>query len=120
METWCVLCELRTEFLNIIEFNVLRRRVLGNKTKNSKLLISQTDNLQPFGICKDVSSICRCFKYISMNRSNWLEYWPFYDYKCNGYVTATVLAKRPLVIHCVIVRITTHFINQLMHTICKS
>jgi len=33
METWCVLCELGTEFLNIIEFNVLRRRVLASKTK---------------------------------------------------------------------------------------
>jgi len=40
METWCVLCELETEFLNIIDFNVQRRRVLASKTKQF-----QTNNL---------------------------------------------------------------------------
>jgi len=58
METLCVLCELGTGFLNIIEFNFLRRRVLASKRKKkSKRLISQTDNLQSFGIYKGVSSI---------------------------------------------------------------
>jgi hypothetical protein len=32
MEAWCVLCELGTEFLNIVEFDVLRRRLLASKT----------------------------------------------------------------------------------------
>jgi len=40
METWRVLYELGTEFLNIIDLNVQRRRVLASKTKQF-----QTTNL---------------------------------------------------------------------------